>query len=441
MAQTMTEKIFAAHSRDGTAMAGEFVTLCPDIVLLNDISGPVAFQQFDAMGATRPFDPERIVLVADHFAPAKDVISAENIKILRGFAERFEIRHYYEPGTGGIEHTLIAQLGLVYPGCLIFGADSHTCTAGALNASGFGFGSTDLAAALALGELWARVPEAIRVDLTGKPDRFVTGKDVILTLIGRIGADGALYASLEFGGPGLAGLNVDERMAIANMAVEASAETCVMEADEEVVEYVTLRHATARQSVAPDPEARYKAHHVIDLDELQPVVAIPPSPANVRSVSTVKATRIDQVYVGNCANGTITDLRQVAQVLSGRKVARGVRMIIVPATQEIYRQALREGLMEIFVEAGATVSGPTCGACFGGHMGILAAGETAVATTNRNFRGRMGDPTSQVFLANAWVAAAAAVAGELCHPADVVGDELNPGEPLSATPPAEMTKA
>jgi 3-isopropylmalate/(R)-2-methylmalate dehydratase large subunit len=229
-------------------------------------------------------------------------------------------------------------------------------------------------------------------------------------------------------------------MAVANMAVEASAETCVMEADEAVVEYVTLRHATARQSVAPDPEARYKAHHVLDLDELQPVVAIPPSPANVRSVSAVAATRVDQVYVGNCANGTITDLRQVAHVLSGRKVARGVRMIVVPATQEIYRQALREGLLEIFVEAGATVSMPTCGACFGGHMGILAAGETAVATTNRNFRGRMGDPTSQVFLANAWVAAAAAVAGELCHPGDVVGDDPTLGKPVPTAPPNQFSK-
>jgi 3-isopropylmalate/(R)-2-methylmalate dehydratase large subunit len=324
---------------------------------------------------------------------------------------------------------------------LIFGADSHTCTAGAFNASGIGFGSTDLAAALALGELWARVPEAIRVDLTGQPDRFVTGKDVILTLIGRIGADGALYASLEFGGPGLGTLNVDERMAIANMAVEAGAETCVMEADQQVDTYVSERHGAGGHSVAPAPEACYKAHHVLNLDELQPVVAIPPSPANVKSVSTVKATRVDQVYVGNCANGTITDLRQVAQVLSGRKVARGVRMIIVPATQEVYRQALREGLMEIFAEAGATISVPTCGACFGGHMGILAAGETAVATTNRNFRGRMGDPTSQVFLANAWVAAAAAVAGELCHPADVVGGEPNPGQPLPSMPPIEMTKA
>ncbi len=441
MAQTMTEKIFAAHSRDGTATAGDFVTLRPDIVLLNDISGPVAFQQFEAMGATRPFDPERVVLVADHFAPAKDVISAENIKILRSFAEHFGIRHFYEPGTGGIEHTLIAELGLVNPGSLIFGADSHTCTAGALNASGFGFGSTDLAAVLALGELWARVPEAIRVDFTGRPGRFVTGKDVILTVIGRIGADGALNASLEFGGPGLASLNVDERMAVANMAVEASAETCVMEADEQVAQFVSECHGSGGHKIAPGSGAHYRARHTLDLDALEPVVAVPPSPANVEQVSAVAGTRVDQVYVGNCANGTITDLRQVAQVLSGRKVAAGVRMIVVPATQKIYRQALREGLLEVFVEAGAMVSVPTCGACFGGHMGILAAGETAVATTNRNFRGRMGDPTSQVFLANAWVAAAAAVTGELCHPGDVVGDVRTLGDPVSTAPPNEFSKA
>jgi 3-isopropylmalate/(R)-2-methylmalate dehydratase large subunit len=368
------------------------------------------------------------------------VISAENIKILREFADRFEIRHYYEPGSGGIEHTLIAQLGLVCPGGLVFGADSHTCTAGALNASGFGFGSTDLAAALALGELWARVPDAIRVDLAGRPGRFVTGKDVILTLIGRIGADGALNASLEFGGPGLASLNVDERMAVANMAVEASAETCVMEADEQVAEFMSAHHGSGERSVSPDPDAHYKARHMLDLDAIEPVVAIPPSPANVEQVSAVAATRVDQVYVGNCANGTITDLRQVAQVLSGRKVAAAVRMIVVPATQDIYRQALREGLLEIFVEAGASVSVPTCGACFGGHMGILAAGETAVATTNRNFRGRMGDPTSRVFLANAWVAAAAAVAGELCHPGDVVGDDPTLGRPVPMAPSNEPSK-
>jgi 3-isopropylmalate/(R)-2-methylmalate dehydratase large subunit len=330
---------------------------------------------------------------------------------------------------------------LVNPGSLIFGADSHTCTAGALNASGFGFGSTDLAAVLALGELWARVPEAIRVDFTGRPGRFVTGKDVILTVIGRIGADGALNASLEFGGPGLASLNVDERMAVANMAVEASAETCVMEADEQVAQFVSECHGSGGHKIAPSSGAHYRARHTLDLDALEPVVAVPPSPANVEQVSAVAGTRVDQVYVGNCANGTITDLRQVAQVLSGRKVAAGVRMIVVPATQKIYRQALREGLLEVFVEAGATVSVPTCGACFGGHMGILAAGETAVATTNRNFRGRMGDPTSQVFLANAWVAAAAAVTGELCHPGDVVGDVRTLGDPVSTAPPNEFSKA
>ena len=421
MAATMTEKIFAAHAREGRARAGEIVSLTPDILLLNDISGPVAFQQFDNMGATQPFDPARVVLVADHFSPAKDVLTAESIKILRAFADRHHIAHYYDTGNGGIEHTLLAELGLVRPGGVVFGADSHTCTAGAFNASGMGFGSTDLAAVLALGELWVRVPDAIRVDLTGAPGPFVTGKDVILTLIERIGSDGALYASLEFGGPGLSVLNVDERMAVANMAVEAGAETCVMEADEQVKTFVEKRGASAINPIVADPDAVYAAHNTIELDGLEPIVAVPPSPANGTPVSSLAGTRVDQVYVGNCANGTLTDLRQAARILSGRKVARGVRMIVVPATQEIYRAALREGLLEIFSEAGASISVPTCGACFGGHMGILADGETAIATTNRNFRGRMGDPGSKVYLANAWVAAAAAVTGEISHPADVVG--------------------
>jgi 3-isopropylmalate/(R)-2-methylmalate dehydratase large subunit len=417
----MTEKIFAAHAREGRARAGEVVSLTPEILLLNDISGPVAFQQFDAMGAVRPFDPDRIVLVADHFSPAKDVLTADSIKILRAFADRHHIDHYYDTGNGGIEHTLLAELGLVCPGSLVFGADSHTCTAGAFNASGMGFGSTDLAAVLALGELWAQVPDAIRVDLAGSPGPFVTGKDVILTLIERIGSDGALDMSLEFGGPGLFALNVDERMAVANMAVEAGAETCVMEADEQLKTFVEERGASARNPVVADPAASYAAHETIELDRLEPIVAAPPSPANGMPVSSLAGTRVDQVYIGNCSNGTLTDLRQAAQILTGRKVARGVRMIIVPATQKIYRAALREGLLEIFSEAGANISPPTCGACFGGHMGILADGETAIATTNRNFRGRMGHPGSRVFLANAWVAAAAAVTGEIRHPADVVG--------------------
>ncbi|MDB5369073.1 MAG: 3-isopropylmalate dehydratase large subunit [Roseomonas sp.] len=416
---TITQKILAAHAVGGTAEAGQIVTIRPDVVLLNDVSGPLAFEQFDAMGATAPFDPERIVLVADHFAPAPDVTAAGAIAMTRGFAARHGIRHFYEPGRGGIEHTLLAELGMVGHGGIVFGADSHTCTAGAFNALGIGFGSTDLAAALAMGQLWMRVPESIRVELSGVPGAYVTGKDVILELIRRIGSDGAADAALEFGGPGLAALPVDARMAIANMAVEAGADTCVFEGDALSAADMAARGMAPVAAVAADAGATYRAGIAIDLGALQPMVARPPSPASGVPVTALRGQRVDQVYVGNCSNGTMTDLRQVAEILRGRQVAPGVRMIVVPATQKIWRQALAEGLLEVFAAAGAAVSTPTCGACFGGHMGILAAGETAIATTNRNYRGRMGHPESQVFLANAWVAAAAAVAGEIVPPDEI----------------------
>lgn len=422
MHQTMIEKILSRHIAEGIARAGEIVIARPDVVLLNDISGPVTFRQFDVMGATRTFDPDRIVLVADHFSPAKDVISAESIRILREFGERHAIRHFYDTGNGGIEHAVLAEIGMVGPGTLVFGADSHTCTAGALNAAGIGFGSTDLAAALATGELWLNVPETIRIELAGKPSPFVTGKDVILAVLRAIGSDGATNAALEFGGPGLAALNVDERFAVANMAVEAGGETCVIEADDVLNRWLAARGRSPSEAVAPDPGAVYRQVLEIDLDALSPLVSRPPSPADAVPVETLERTRVDQVYIGNCSNGTLTDLRQAAAVLKHRKVARGVRMMVVPATQSIYRAAMKEGLLDMFLEAGAAVSPPTCGACFGGHMGILAAGETAIATTNRNFRGRMGHVDSRVFLANAWVAAAAAVAGEIVPPAQVLGD-------------------
>ena len=419
-ALTITEKIVAAHAQEGMVRAGGVATVRPDILMLNDVSGPLAFDQFDAMGATRPFAPDSVVLVADHFAPAKDIVSAEALRSLRGFAQRHGIAHLYEPGRGGIEHTLLEELGLVGHGTIVFGADSHTCTAGAFNALGIGFGSTDLAAGLATGSLWMRVPETIRVDLTGAPGPFVTGKDVILEIIRRIGVDGASDAALEIGGPGLASLAMDERMAIANMAVEAGADTCAFEGDARSAAQMAMRGIAPRPAVMPDAGAEYRDHVTIDLSRLQPLVARPPSPGDAVPVGSLSGQVVDQVYVGNCANGTITDLRQVASVLRGRSIAPTVRMIVVPATQAIWRQALSEGLLEIIAAAGAAISTPTCGACFGGHMGILAAGETAIATTNRNFRGRMGDPASQVFLANAWVAAASAVAGTIVHP-DTLG--------------------
>ena len=414
--QTITEKILAAHAVEGRAAAGEIVTVRPDVVLLNDVSGPLAFEGFESMGAARPFDPARIVLVADHFAPAPNVQAAGAIRMTRQFAERHGISHFYEPGNGGIEHTLLSELGMVGHGGIVFGADSHTCTAGAFNALGIGFGSTDLAAALAMGRLWMRVPESIRVELSGRPGAYVAGKDVILEVIRRIGSDGAADASLEFGGPGVAALSMDARMAVANMAVEAGADTCVFEGDEQSTARQARFGAAATAPVMADAGARYRAQVSIDLGALSPLVAKPPSPAGGVPVEALRGQRVDQVYIGNCANGTITDLRQAAEVLRGRRVARGVRLVVVPATQRIWRQALAEGLLDALAAAGAAVSTPTCGACFGGHMGILAAGETAVATTNRNYRGRMGDPDSQVFLANAWVAAAAAVAGEIVHP-------------------------
>ncbi|MBP0495557.1 aconitase/3-isopropylmalate dehydratase large subunit family protein [Roseomonas indoligenes] len=415
-AQTITEKILAAHAVGGTALAGETVTVRPDVVLLNDVSGPLAFEGFEEMGAARPFDPQRIVLVADHFAPAPNIAAAGAIRMTRDFAARHGIPHYYEPGNGGIEHTLLAELGMVGHGSVVFGADSHTCTAGAFNALGIGFGSTDLAAAMATGQLWMRVPDSIRVELTGRPGPYVAGKDVILEVIRRIGSDGAADASLEFGGPGLASLPVDARMAVANMAVEAGADTCVLEGDALSAARNAATGAPNGPPVAADPGASYRHRIAIDLGALSPLVARPPSPANGVPVEALRGQRVDQVYIGNCSNGTIEDLRQAAAVLRGRHVAPGVRLVVVPATQRIWRQALAEGLLDALAAAGAAVSTPTCGACFGGHMGILAAGETAIATTNRNYRGRMGDPDSQVFLANAWVAAAAAVAGEIVPP-------------------------
>lgn len=415
-ALTITEKIVAAHAQEGIVRAGGVATVTPDILMLNDVSGPLAFEQFDAMGAARPFAPDSVVLVADHFAPAKDVVSAEALRSLRGFAKRHGIAHLYEPGRGGIEHALLEELGLVGHGTIVFGADSHTCTAGAFNALGIGFGSTDLAAGLATGALWMRVPDTIRVDLTGATGPFVTGKDVILEIIRRIGVDGASDAALEIGGPGLDCLAMDERMAVANMAVEAGADTCAFEGDARSAAQMAMRGIAPRPAVMPDLGATYRSQVTIDLSSLQPLVARPPSPGDAVPVGSLLGQAVDQVYVGNCANGTITDLRQVASVLKGRSIAPSVRMIVVPATQAIWRQALSEGLLEIIAAAGAAISTPTCGACFGGHMGILAAGETAIATTNRNFRGRMGDPASQVFLANAWVAAASAVAGTIVHP-------------------------
>jgi len=416
----MTEKIYAKHCTAGEARAGDVRMIQPDVILVNDTSGSITINQLAEMGIAKVHDPARVVLVADHFSPSKDTSTAKANRHLREFGRTQGVKHNYDSLRGGIEHALLPEIGMVGPGGIVFGSDSHTCTAGAFNASGMGFGSTDLAAALALGELWVKIPPAIRIDLEGAPTGFVTGKDIILGIIAQLGSDGALNASLEFGGPGLQHLELDERTAIANMAVEAGAETCIFECDSKVINYIKQSGWRQQEPVHPDDDAVYLFRKTVRLDRLKPIIAKPPSPANGVPLDSIGDVRVQQVYIGNCANGTITDLRQAASLLKKHKVHPHVRLIVVPSTNAIYRQAAQEGLLEVFAEAGAGVSMPTCGACFGGHMGILAEGETAVATTNRNFHGRMGHTNSQIYLANAWVAAAAAITGKITDPATLV---------------------
>jgi 3-isopropylmalate/(R)-2-methylmalate dehydratase large subunit len=418
MPQTLAEKILAAHT-DGEVMPGEIVIVRCDVVMTNDISGPMAFRALERMGVEKVFDPAKVVLVPDHFVPAKDVRSAELQKLLREWAERQGVT-YYEQGRGGIEHTLLAEEGWVVPGTVIAGGDSHTCTYGALGAFGTGLGSTDIAACLATGTFWQEVPGTIEVEFVGEKRPFVTGKDLILAVIGEIGVGGGTKAVLEFVGEGAEALSIDERLAVANMAVEAGSETGLFPADERVADYLAGRTTRPWQAERTDPDAELVQRVRIDLSSFGPLVALPHSPGNVVPLEEARGLSIDQVYVGNCANGTMTDLRQVAEILRGRTVHPRCRMIVVPATQRIYREALAEGLLEVFAAAGAQVSTPTCGACFGGGNGVLASGERAVTTTNRNFKGRMGSNEAEVCLANAWVAAAAAVAGELVDPAEVL---------------------
>jgi len=420
MGQTMAEKILAQHAISGDVEPGRIIRARVDTVLLNDVSGPLSFQQFHEMGAAHVADPERIALVCDHFAPAPSLAAAHGLRAMRQFAAEQAIPHFFEVGQGGIEHTLLPERGLIAPGDLIIGGDSHTCTYGAYNAFGTGLGSTDIAAAMALGELWFLVPESVRFTFHGAKRPYVTGKDIILRVLREIGADGANYQAMEFAGEGIASLTIDERGAVCNMAVEGGAKTGIVVPDA-ITEAWAREHAASRpyQFVTPDPDAQYAASYSFNLADFGPMVARPHSPANVVPLEEVAGTRVDQVYIGNCANGTLTDLRQAAAMLGGRHVARGVRAIVVPATQRVYEQAMAEGLLAQFVEAGVAVSTPTCGACFGGHMGLLDDGEVAITTTNRNFRGRMGHAGAQVYLANASVAAAAAVAGEIVDPAQV----------------------
>ena len=418
MGMTATQKIFAKHAGRKSVTAGELITADVDLVLGNDITSPVAIAEMKKAGE-RVLDPDKVVLVLDHFVPAKDIKSAEQCKTVRDFAREQGIKHFYDVGCAGVEHALLPELGLVRPAALIVGADSHTCTYGALGCVSTGIGSTDMAFAMLTGKLWFKVPRAIKVVLSGKKRRYVTGKDVVLALIGMLGVDGATYESLEFFGD-LSELSADDRLTVANMAVECGAKNAFFPVDDVSRAYLASRGVQVRDEdiVLPDPDADYERTVHLDLDAVLPAVAFPHLPSNVRffGKDVPNGIKIDQAVIGSCTNGRISDMRAAASVMKGRKVAKGVRCIVIPATMEVYKQCLDEGLTSVFIESGAVVSTPTCGPCLGGYMGILAHGERAVATTNRNFVGRMGDVTSEVYLASPYVAAESAIRGELACP-------------------------
>jgi 3-isopropylmalate/(R)-2-methylmalate dehydratase large subunit len=420
MGMTITEKIIAAHSGKSRVQPGEFVYADVDIALGNDITAPLAIHEFEAAGLRKVFDPGRIVLIPDHFTPNKDIKSAEQSKLIRRFAREQEITHYYEVGRCGIEHAFLPEQGIVVPGDLVIGADSHTCTYGAIGAFATGVGSTDLAACMATGKVWLRVPPSLRFVFKGALPQWLGGKDLVLFTIGKIGVDGARYKAMEIGGPVIAGLNMDERLALCNMAIEAGAKNGIIAADNVTAEYEENRAQRPPKSVASDSDARYEAVHEWDVSKLSPQVALPHLPENARPVEECRDIRLDQVVIGSCTNGRMTDLRTAAAILKGRKIAPGLRVIVIPATQEIYLQAMEEGLLKIFIQAEAVVSTPTCGPCLGGYMGVLAAGERALATTNRNFVGRMGHPKSEVYLCGPAVAAASALTGRITHPDEVM---------------------
>jgi 3-isopropylmalate/(R)-2-methylmalate dehydratase large subunit len=420
MGMTITEKILAAHSGMAEVVPGEIINARVDIALGNDITAPLAIQAFGEIGATTVFDKNKVILVPDHFTPNKDIQSAEQCRVMRAFAREQQLTHYFEVGRMGIEHALLPELGLVGPGYLVIGADSHTCTYGALGAFATGVGSTDLAAAMATGEIWLRVPEQIKFVFSGKLLPWVNGKDLILHTIGAIGVDGALYKTMEFTGETIRHLDMSGRLTMANMAIEAGGKNGIFPPDEITEAYVRGRMETGYTLYQSDQDARYAEVHEYDCSQIEPQVACPSSPAKVAGVRSLSGIAIDQAVIGSCTNGRLEDLRIAAHIIKGKKVAPDCRLLVIPATQQIYLQALREGLLEAFVEAGAAVSTPTCGPCLGGHMGVLGAGEVAIATTNRNFVGRMGHPTSQVYLANPAVAAASAIKGTICHPEEVV---------------------
>jgi len=417
---TLAEKILAAHSGKDKISPGEFINVRVDLVLSNDITAPLAIKEFHRLGVNKVYDPKRVVMVPDHFCPNKDILSAEQAKLMREFARRYGLL-YFEVGRMGIEHVLLPEQGLVLPGEVVVGADSHTCTYGALGAFATGMGSTDIAVAMAIGEIWMKVPPTIKFVYHGKLGKWVGGKDLILYTIGNIGVDGALYSVMEFTGEAIDALSMDGRFTMANMAIEAGAKAGVFRVDSKTLQYVKGRANRSYTAYEPDDDAEYTRVIEYDVSKLEPQIALPHLPSNVKPVSQVVDIKIDQVVIGSCTNGRLDDLRLAAKILKGRQVNPEIRCIIIPGTQQVYLDALHEGLIETFIKARAVVSTPTCGPCLGGYMGVLAAGERCVSTTNRNFVGRMGSPQSEVYLANPAVAAASAVVGRIASPVEIAG--------------------
>ena len=421
MGMTMTQKILAHGAGMDKVSAGQLIKVKLDLVLGNDITTPVAINEFDKIGMDSVFDVNKIAIVPDHFTPNKDIKSAEQVMKVREFAKKMGIVNFFEVGRMGVEHALIPEKGLAVPGDVIIGADSHTCTYGALGAFSTGIGSTDMAAGMATGEAWMKVPEAIKFNLKGKLNKWVCGKDVILHIIGMIGVDGALYKSMEFVGEGVKSLSMDDRFTICNMAIEAGAKNGIFPVDEKTLEYVKEHSTKTYDIIEADKDAEYVKEYVINLEEVKPTVAFPHLPENTKTIDKVGNVKIHQVVIGSCTNGRMEDMKTAAEILKGQTVHPDVRCIIIPATQKIWQQCMKEGLFDIFIDAGAAVSTPTCGPCLGGHMGILAKGERAVSTTNRNFVGRMGHTESEVYLASPAVAAASAIAGRIVGPDEVLG--------------------
>jgi 3-isopropylmalate/(R)-2-methylmalate dehydratase large subunit len=419
MGSTIAEKILAAHAGVDEVSPGELISARIDFALGNDITAPIAIDAFKEIGASKVFDPTRIALIADHFVPNKDIDAAEQVKYMREFAREYGIVHFYETGTMGIEHALLPEMGLTLPGDLVIGADSHTCTYGALGVFSTGVGSTDLGAAMATGEIWLKVPKSIKFVYSGELKTWVSGKDLILYTIGKLGVDGALYCAMEFAGDIIESISMADRFTMCNMAIEAGGKAGIIEPDEKALEYARPHARRSFKTYKSDPDAQYRDVIEIDTSAITPQVAFPSLPSNTRGIEEVGDIAVDQVVIGSCTNGRIEDMRVAAEILSGRRVHPNVRCLIIPATPAVMKQCSREGLIDIFLDAGAAFSTPTCGPCLGGHMGILAAGERAVATTNRNFVGRMGHPESEVYLSGPAVAAATAIAGKICDPDEI----------------------